>query len=250
MLPPNWFNTAINKDVRTLIWDRHIDFDTSEIGSKHQSKPWMINEAITLPRKYNNKNNKNHFFGLGLLNWEAHTAALRVGWLLKYRNAAESPWKQVLDQWFARTYLKRGAIFSSLSTKSLTAHLLPEIDEGDCPSSIPPFWKQALLDIRSLKLTPLKNISRLGIASQPLWYNPYFKMPPHARQYQTAWEHLQACTLDHTHHQGRLYTQEELESYLSSDQGVEWQRDHTHIKITFNDNTHSTPTIYTKHGTP
>jgi hypothetical protein len=81
MLPPTWFDIAINKDVRTLIWDRHIDFDTSEIGGKHKSKPWMINEAITLPKKdnKNHENEKNHFLGLGLLNWEAHTAALRVG---------------------------------------------------------------------------------------------------------------------------------------------------------------------------
>jgi hypothetical protein len=61
MLPPNWFNTAIDQDVRTLIWDGHIEFDTTEIGSKRLSKPWMINEAITLPRKYNEQNQKKHF---------------------------------------------------------------------------------------------------------------------------------------------------------------------------------------------
>jgi hypothetical protein len=65
-------------------------------------------------------------------------------------------------------------------------------------------------------------------------------MPPSALHCQTAWEHLQAHTLDHTHHPGRLYTQDELESYLSPDQGVKWQRDHIHIKITFDDNTSET----------
>jgi hypothetical protein len=50
--------------VRTLIWDRHIDFDTSEIGGKQKSKPWMINEAITLPKKYNKNHKKNHFLAL------------------------------------------------------------------------------------------------------------------------------------------------------------------------------------------
>jgi hypothetical protein len=122
-----------------------------------------------------NKTPQNHFLGLGLLNWKAHTAARRVGWILKYRNASEAPWKQVLDQWFARTYLKRGAIFSSLNIKTLTAPLLHESDEFDCPSSIPHFWRHALTDLRSLKITPLKNISRLGVASQPLRYNPYLR---------------------------------------------------------------------------
>jgi hypothetical protein len=180
----------------------------------------MIDQAVSNPRRATkSKNNKysKSTLGIGLLDWEAHTAAIRIMWLLNYCDALDPPWWQkILDQWFSRTYLGRGAILSSLRSRDLTAHLLDADGINDLKSSFPLFWAQALCELRHHKLNPI-NTTREGACGQPLWFNPRFKLPSSTLHYhyQPAWEHLSGKILDTMVHNSKLYNNDELEAYLS-----------------------------------
>jgi hypothetical protein len=190
MLPPEWIDTNLIKDAKELIWDRTIESDVTTLGSIRTSKSCRIDDAISNPRRaLKGKDNihKDWALGLGLLNWEAHTAAIRIEWLLNYLDATDPPWKKVLDQWFSRTYLGRGAIFCSLRPQDLTAHLRDANGINDLESSLPKFWVQALCDLRLHKLTPI-GTTREGVCGQPLWYNPQFKPPPSTAIYHSSLE--------------------------------------------------------------
>jgi hypothetical protein len=57
----------------------------------------MIDDAISNPRRaLKGKDNiyKDWALGLGLLDLEAHTAAIRIKWLLNYLDATDPPWKK------------------------------------------------------------------------------------------------------------------------------------------------------------
>jgi hypothetical protein len=137
MCPPPWFNEHLKKDVATLIWDRKIDFDPEKEGSTQESQSWIKKTFIHLPRRMNKTGEG---LGLGLLDWDAHCAAISVSWLLKYRDAtaADAPWKwkRVLDLWLVNTILDRGAPFSSLNKHELTAHLKPRRADQGIPSNL------------------------------------------------------------------------------------------------------------------
>jgi hypothetical protein len=77
--------------------------------------------------------------------------------------------------------------------------------------------------------------TRDGACGQPLWYYPHFKSRPSTAIYQPAWEHLsgKTLTLDNTVLDSAPYTNSQLESYLTEDNGVEWHRDHQTITIEF-----------------
>jgi hypothetical protein len=51
MLPPEWFDKYLIQDAKKLIWDRTIETDITTFGSKRTSQPWMIDEAISNPRR-------------------------------------------------------------------------------------------------------------------------------------------------------------------------------------------------------
>ena len=52
--------------------------------------------------------------GLGVLHWELHLKAIRIHWLAqRYMDGKRGPWKTLLDNWFARSEIGRGALFVS-----------------------------------------------------------------------------------------------------------------------------------------
>jgi hypothetical protein len=163
LLPPEWFDDALLQIIKKLLWDRTIDTDTSRVGAVTDSRPRIIAETLSARRTH--KPSYPGFLGLGLVDWSAHTAALRIQWLLAYINASDAPWKLVLDQWFARTYLRRGAAFSTLAVDHLVAHISAP-SESHIPSNLPKFWVQALIELRNLKLTPLKPTRDGALANQ------------------------------------------------------------------------------------
>jgi hypothetical protein len=182
MCTPPWFNESLKKDGTTLLWDRKIDFDPEEEGSSQESQSWIRKSSIHLPRRINKKGEG---LGLGLVDWDAHCAAISVSWLLKYRDATDAPWKRVLDLWFANTILDRGAPFSSLSKRELTAHLNPRnADQGE-PSNLSSFWNTAIGTLKNdLTLTPiLKSTTRQGVEGFSVWHNPFFNLPHELAQY-------------------------------------------------------------------
>ena len=79
--------------------------------------------------------------GVGLLDWDNHVKALQAKWILNYLDARQAHWKQVLDAWFCRSNLGRAAVLSTIPTSKLT-------DGITGSSKLPPFWKQALNNIR------------------------------------------------------------------------------------------------------
>jgi hypothetical protein len=101
---------------------------------------------------------KGEGLGLGLLDWNSHCAAISVSWLLKYRDTTDAPWKNVLDLWLSSTILDKGAAFSSLSVRELTAHLDPKKAKRGAKSNLSYFWKSALTALKdNLRLTPIEN---------------------------------------------------------------------------------------------
>jgi hypothetical protein len=200
-----------------LIWDRTIETNINTHGSTIKSK--------------NNKYSK-WTLGLGLLDWEAHTAAIRIMWLLNYCYASDPPWKEERDQWFSRSYLGRGAILSSLRSGDLTAHIRDAYGINDLKATPPPFWAQALFELRKHKLTPI-NTTREGARGQPLWSNPRFKPLSSTFYYQPAWEHLSGKILDNMVHDSKPYNNEELEAHLTPNNRVMWHRDQVTLTIEF-----------------
>jgi hypothetical protein len=171
MCPPPWFNKSLKKDVITLLWDHKIDFDPEKEGFSQESQSWNKKSSIHLPRRINKKGEG---LGLGLFDWDAHCAAISVSWLLKYRDATDAPWKRVLDLWFANTILDRGAPFSFLSKRELTAYLNPrKADQGE-PSKLSLFWKTAIGTLKNdLTLAPiLKSTTRQGLKAFPFGTTP------------------------------------------------------------------------------
>jgi hypothetical protein len=187
MCPPPWFNKDLNEDVAKLIWDREIEFDPEEDGSKKNTKRWIKQSSEHFPRRINKKGEG---LGLGLIDWDSHCAAISESWLPKYRDATDAPWKNVLDLWFSNTILDRGAVFSSLSARELTAHLDPKKAKRGDKSNLSYFWKSVLTALKdNLRLTPVKiTTTRQGVEGYPLGHKPLFNMPPALAQYKTLWE--------------------------------------------------------------
>ena len=236
MDPPPWFHKDLKSDIDALIWDRQIEFDPDQDGSKKRSRPWIRKEAVNHPKRLNVEGEG---LGLGLIDWESHCSAIKIAWLLKYRDATDAPWKKVLDAWFANSVLDRGAIFSTLPVKELTAHLDPVAASIGLTSHLSNFWKKGLSDLKNkIKIIPnLKTSTREGLEGYPVWHNPLFNMPRELSQFKRLWEHLCANTLDDLFDdRGRTFDYKTLESYLTEDNGVAWQRDQTTIKITLCDN--------------
>ena len=126
----------------------------------------MKKEAQYLPRKIT--------MGAGVLHWEAHTEAIQIDKLLKYRDASRGQWKNILDMWLDREHSGRGAIFASHRIKDL---IQSTHDSSAGESKLPEFWKQALTALQKLSLVPKdpNHFSLEGVKSIPYWFNTLFK---------------------------------------------------------------------------
>jgi hypothetical protein len=165
---------------------------------------------------------------------DSHCAAISVSWLLKYRDATEAPWKNVLDLWFSNTILHRGAAFSSLSVRELTAHLNPKKSKRGDKFNLSYSWKSALIALKdNLQLAPIEaSTSRQGVEGYPLWHNPLFNMPPELAQFKALREHFQINTLDNiSDAKGTFFGRDTLYEYLTEDNGVTWHQDQDTITV-------------------
>ena len=128
----------------------------------------MKREAQHLPRKID--------LGGGVLNWERHVQGLWAHRLLKYRDASKGQWKEILDNWFDREHLGRGAIFAEHRISDLI-----QSTHSSCAgeSKLPKVWKLSLVALKSLKLLPADptawptDVAR----AMPIWFSPLFRPP-------------------------------------------------------------------------
>ena len=76
MMPSAKVDAYIKKDVRALLWAGHPEFDPQEGGTSTPSAPpFMKKEAAQL--KWGDG-------GVGVLNWDLHTKAIRAHWIVRY----------------------------------------------------------------------------------------------------------------------------------------------------------------------
>jgi len=119
--------------------------------------------------------------GLSLIHWDSHLRAIRTKWILKYQDSTQGPWKQLLDQWFAKhTPIGRDHALSALPT----SHLTEMIGTGN--PALQAFWKQALEDARFLQLKP-RSTTLERAEGQPVFHNPNSDLSNEAKKYQTIW---------------------------------------------------------------
>ena len=208
MAAPRWFHDAIESDVRALLWSKDPTFDGDAIGTDKDGQPWIRREALSLRRQIDEHGNG---LGLALLDWPNHVRALQTHALLSYLDASQAPWKLVLDQWFARSYLRRGAVLAAVQE----CDLCRPRTEG-APLHLPSFWVDALDSIRYLHLTPITGaLSREGVQSMPLWDNLFFKLPQSVQVFRDLWERVAAFNLNNlTKRDGSLYTDSEIWDYI------------------------------------
>ena len=117
-----------------------------------------------------------------MMPWHHHCTALRARWIFRYLDPTNGDYKHLLDQWFAREPEGRSLIFSTYPINMLTKSLSYR------PSALPPFWKAALTDFRSLPITP-KHPNQITSADEaaaiPLWWSPLFTVT--RRAYIQSW---------------------------------------------------------------
>ena len=176
MLPPEWFNNDLTSDVFQLLWIRDPVLEAAVSGSD-VPKGWMKAMSTHNPRKYTEHGRG---LGLGLIHWDSHLRAIRTNWILKYLDSTLGPWKQILDQWFAKyTPIGRDHVLSALPTNYLTEMI------GTGRPALPAFWKQALEDARFLELKPLTTTLE-GAEGQPVFYNPNSHLSDEAKNTKTS----------------------------------------------------------------
>jgi len=138
---PKEILTAIESDVRALIWNREMTFDAEETGTERDRNPLYKEGVELLPRRE---------LGLGLLHWPSHVKALQVRALLNYNDASRGEWKTVLDAWLARLPEGRGAMFTLYPITLLIS------SNSGRSSYLPTFFRRALFALRELTLTPMR----------------------------------------------------------------------------------------------
>ena len=167
MVPPKWFDIALEEDIQALLWSKEFRPIADEIGTVTEYTRWMVEDAQT--------NKTKDGLGLGKIDWPAHAKALRARWGLRYLDPSQGPWKQVLDQWLTRSELGRGAILSSYPIAELTCSTTYRTRH------FPLFWRKVIEDLRALNLTPAPNtLTREGARSYSVWY-PHTHAPPEER---------------------------------------------------------------------
>ena len=83
-----------------------------------------------------------------MLYWEGHVKALAGHWLLRYLDATNGPWKDVLDLWLAREWEGRGASLTTIKVSELTQSRTYR------PGALPKFWTKAIEAVRELGVRP------------------------------------------------------------------------------------------------
>ena len=116
---------------------------------------------------------RTHDLGIGALDWISHVKAIQVMWLVRYNDGSQGTYKLILDLWLARSYIGRGAVFSSLPRSELT--------KATCHnySHLPKFWRDAISALRTLPMQhnpPLACISADEAKALPFWYCPFFSI--------------------------------------------------------------------------
>ena len=136
---------AITEDVQKLVWEKDFELDPDEVGSDLNSRRWIADAVQYNPRRAG---------GLGLLLWDDHVKALAAMTLFRYMDARQEPWKQVLDQYFARYQEGRGAIFTTIPVAEMCKSL------SGRARTLPKFFVFALRSLREIKIEP----------TEPGWY--------------------------------------------------------------------------------
>ena len=140
MSPPKRLMEAVMEDAQAMLWGGDVEFDPDAKGTELARRRFIKEGAQFADRKTE--------LGASVMHWQSHIAGLQVHWLLKYKDATQSPWKQVLDRWFDREGEGRGIIFTTVRPKDLWA------SDGPLETKLPTFWKDALLEFKTLKLHP------------------------------------------------------------------------------------------------
>jgi hypothetical protein len=144
-IPPDKIIDGLEADVYHLLWAKYHEFEVDTIGTATKSRFFIKKTAVFNKRKWNQDTG----LGVGLLDLRNHAKALRVKWALKYLDASEGPWNLLLDRWLARSSFKRANIISRRPVDRLIG---PMDRRSDRESSLPEFWKAAILELRELEL--------------------------------------------------------------------------------------------------
>ena len=111
MAIPKHVHSWLASDARAVIWDNRFTPLPDEEGTDSNCLPFM---------KYGASLRNRRQLGIGMLHWESHVKAIQAQLLLYYLDGRTSAWKYVLDEWFARTPIGRGSVFSTVAQISLT----------------------------------------------------------------------------------------------------------------------------------
>ena len=211
MLIPRSINKSLDADIQALIWNKEIKFDADEDGTEKVNRRFMIKGA-----EYNSTQE----LGLGLLHWPSHTEALLAKAALSYRDATNSDWKLILDQWIAKGRdEQRGAIFTTDLEK-----FKHRGKNGGAAQRLSPFWRKAFKTLGKLKLELIeeKQITTETARAEPIWKGHLIEMTPSTIKKKEVWENkLQLNKVgDIVKTDGTPWTKEEVQAQIQ--ESLEW----------------------------
>ena len=205
MLVPKEINDAVMSDTQVLVWNAEHEYDPDSMGAELVSRRWMREGAQYRPKRE---------LGLGLLHWPAHVKALQSKAMLRYIDATRSEYKLILDVWWARGTMARGAVCSTAPIRLLCKSATPG---RQC--RLPAFWRVALRSFRELKLVPV-NPTRCTSCdeakAEPLWASRRFRIGN--ANHKNVWINaLELKRLQDMHDSdGSAFTTRELEEYYTA----------------------------------
>ena len=78
---------------------------------------------------------------------------MQIKKIIDYNDATKGTWKEILDHWWGGRFEEgRGVVFTDLKTKDLIS------SETGRESSLPRFWKEALIALRERAMPPLTRL--------------------------------------------------------------------------------------------
>ena len=114
---PDSIVTMIESDAKELLWAANPELHDNQLGTPNQSNRYIFKEAGWLPQKQG---------GGSIMHLPSHIQAFQAQWIIKYLDPRDSPWKNVLDHWFASDdRLGRGALVASSSHRSRLIQEIP-----------------------------------------------------------------------------------------------------------------------------
>ena len=155
---PDSIIEMIESDAKELLWASNPELQGDEDGTANKSNRYIFKKASWLPQKKG---------GGSVMHLPSHTKAFQAQWIIKYLDPRDSPWKEVLDHWFANTdRLGRGTLLSS------NGHHLRRRIPDRCKYLHACFDSFYELDLQ-------QDLSLLSYRSEgePLWKNPRFSIP-------------------------------------------------------------------------